>query len=273
MLYWNHQYYPTENHPFQPSGRAFQFGDGFFETFVFYEGALPTWSYHWERLTLASEALGFHLGDSGSWLDKITAILPSDAGTIRVRLTVWRTGSGLYIPDSNGFDWCLEWRPLGFEWLQQVQPVKLAGWYPFAMLTPGPWAGFKSLSSMPYVLAGRYQKTKHWDAILLLDHQCNAAEALGYNLFISDGDSLLTPPLDTGIVNGTLRRMLLQNHFGLKVREQHLSQEEVCGASEVWLTNITFGIRTVAEFCGRTRGVSVLAQEIQTQLAKDLDIL
>jgi branched-subunit amino acid aminotransferase/4-amino-4-deoxychorismate lyase len=65
----------------------------------------------------------------------------------------------------------------------------------------------------------------------------------------------------------------MQPSLGLPIVEQHLTQSELCETSELWLTNVTFGIRTVDEFCGRTFGNSGFAREIQSRIAKELDIL
>lgn len=273
MVYWNQQYFQSEASPLFPASRALLYGDGFFETFVYHHNRIATWPLHWERMCLASAALGFDLGTSDYWSNRLLHILPADTPTLRVRLSLWRTGPGLYTPESDNFDWCLEWKALDIPWLQEGTAVHKADVYPFPMLNPGPWSGFKTLSSMPYVMAGRYQKARGLDAVVLLDQDQRPAEALGYNLFCWDGQTLKTPPLSTGIVNGTFRRLLLQSSLGLPVVEQHLTQAELCETSELWLTNVTFGIRTVDEYCGRKLGNSGLAREIQWRIARELEIL
>ena len=59
------------------------------------------------------------------------------------------------------------------------------------------------------------------------------------NLFIRNGNNLLTPPVNCGLLAGTYRRMLLEDG---KAVEQVLSVDDVLAAKEVYVANSVRGL-------------------------------
>ena len=82
--------------------RAAFYGDGLFETVRAFEGQVPFWPLHWERLSSGLSVLGFEVPPfwtSGYFEKEIRQSSPRNA---RIRLTVWRTAhdSGVaLVPD------------------------------------------------------------------------------------------------------------------------------------------------------------------------------
>jgi len=73
---------------------------------------------------------------------------------------------------------------------------------------------------------------------LMLNHKGEVAECTGDNLFLVRKGSLLTPPLDAGILGGITREAVLElaRETGIEVHETTLSQDDVYTADECFLT-------------------------------------
>jgi para-aminobenzoate synthetase/4-amino-4-deoxychorismate lyase len=65
------------------------------------------------------------------------------------------------------------------------------------------------------------------------------------NLLIQQGDTLLTPPVSSGLLNGVYRRHLLATRSD--IQEQVLYPEEVRQAEAVFLCNAVRGMQPVEE--------------------------
>lgn len=74
---------------------------------------------------------------------------------------------------------------------------------------------------------------------LLLNERGIITEGIHSNIFWSNNDILFTPSLDTGIVRGITREIILQiaNEMGLQVYEGEFTQDDFIEARECFLTN------------------------------------
>jgi branched-chain amino acid aminotransferase len=84
----------------------------------------------------------------------------------------------------------------------------------------------------------------------LLNSQGALAEASAANLFLVVGDELLTPCLEDGAMPGLMREQVIA---ALGAREQRLSESDLFGADESFLTN-SLSIRPLLQVNGRAIG-------------------
>ena len=75
------------------------------------------------------------------------------------------------------------------------------------------------------------------DAIMLSDSG-NVAEGSGQNIFLVSNDEILTPPIETGALNGITRRTVIQiaDDLNIKVSETNITKEELFKAEELFFT-------------------------------------
>ena len=223
-----------------PSDRGLQFGDGVFETLRLVAGRPVLWERHWARLRRGLEGLAIPLPREQDCLDELRAA----AGFPRAlaKLIVTR-GPG----------------PRGYAIPEQVQPTRIVmGGSPLAIpderhiLRLGicntrtgrnPLPGCKHLNRLENVLARR-EWGAGWDEGLMLDGDDNASCATQSNVFILEGDCLLTPPVEESGVAGTRRGWLLEHaaRAGLMVQEARLSLEQVRAAQAIFLSNTRIGL-------------------------------
>ena len=193
--------------------RAFQYGDGLFETIRYENDRIWFWPDHLARLTAGMAAL--HLNPPPGF-DEITLEqqlrqLLSANGLLgqpaRIKFQVWRQPGGLYTPDSQYINYLITAKPgLAFQFNEHTK----IGIYNSFRLAFSPISAFKTLNSLPYVLAGLYKQQHGLHDVILLSTDGYLAECVASNLFWFQNDILHTPSLLTGCINGIARRQLLR---------------------------------------------------------------
>ncbi|MFD2574290.1 aminotransferase class IV [Spirosoma soli] len=212
-LVYNSDILPEEKFYVELNDRAFQYGDGLFETIRYENGTLWFWSDHYDRLTAGMKTLGLTYPDGfdvpllyQSILQLLSSNELSDQ-TARVKIQVWRQTGGLYTPTTNCANVLITARPGSPFAITQKTNVDL---YPAFRLAPSPVSSFKTLNSLPYVLAGVHKQSMGLDDVILLDTNGHLAECVASNLFWQSADTLFTPSCQTGCINGIARRQLLR---------------------------------------------------------------
>ncbi|MFD1141908.1 aminotransferase class IV [Larkinella insperata] len=234
-----------------PSNRAFQYGDGLFETIRYEHHEVQFWPDHYDRLTRGMAALSLQplpLLDQDLLLSQINDLLKANqllGQPSRVKLQVWRQPGGLYTPTSFQTHYLITARSGPAFALTEKARV---GFFDAFRLSPSPVSAYKTLSALPYVLAGIAKQQQQADDMILLDTGGNLAECIASNLFWLLGDQLFTPSLDSGCIDGILRRQLLRRapQHGLTVREGLFKPDALGQADAVFCTNVA-GIQWIRQ--------------------------
>jgi len=249
VLFYNNTFLPDQNLLLPITNRAFQYNDGFFETIMVINGQLRFWKEHQERMREAGHALKLAIPDffwDAELEEKLLELarLNSADGYGRLKLKVWRAGAGLYTPQTNAV-----------EWLATVAPAVPIPDTPISIgigetvrTIFSPLSHFKGPHAPLYVLAGVEKQTRGYADMLLLDAHGNVAELISSNIFWIKGDILFTPALETGCVNGILRRSILRwcRQQGIAVQQTLARAEELLQADCVFAANVT-GLRTLGK--------------------------
>ena len=194
--------------------RAFQYGDGVFETLRYQNGRVWFWPEHMARLAggMAALQLNWPLTTTAAWLhEQVLTLLAANNlthQTARVKIQVWRQPGGLYTPVTNNANWLITAHPTTDFAITEKARV---GIYDAFRVVHSPLSAFKTLNALPYVMAGLYRQQHGWDDVILLnaDTENYLAECQASNLFWFDKGVLHTPALETGCVNGIVRQHIL----------------------------------------------------------------
>jgi len=91
---------------------------------------------------------------------------------------------------------------------------------------------------------------------LMLNHKGELAECTGDNIFLVHQGTLLTPPLDAGILDGITRQAVIElaRAGGIEVREMSLTQHDVYIAQECFLTGTAAEVVPVVKVDSRRIG-------------------
>ncbi|RNI27769.1 aminotransferase IV [Rufibacter immobilis] len=229
------------------NNRAFQYGDGFFETILLEKGQVRLWAEHWARIEEAAAALYLSLPAGLSERElpqQILALAQQNQCTdlARVKLKIWRAGEGLYTPQTDTAEWLLTAQPTS----PLTQTPLRVGICRTVHTIPSRFSFFKGINSPVYVLASREKTKRGLDDLILLDPKDNLAELTSSNLFWMKGNVLFTPSLETGCVHGVMRRYLFEwaaeNNW--EVREGLFRLEELQKAEALMAGNVT-GLRII----------------------------
>ncbi|MEZ0482977.1 aminotransferase class IV [Fibrella aquatica] len=227
-----------------PTDRAFQYGDGLFETIRYENGKVWFWPDHYDRLINGMAALYIDVPEQFNpdtlkhvVLDLIRQNGLSN-GVARIKLQVWRQSGGLYTPTTNAANWLLT--------AKAGQPFALTdkprlGIFRDIRLSPSRLSPFKTLNALPYVMAGLYRQQHAFDEVILLDTYGHLAECVASNLFWLKDGQLYTPSLESGCINGIMRRQLLRNQL---VHEGLFLPDVLESADAVFCVNVG-GIQTL----------------------------
>ena len=127
-----------------------------------------------------------------------------------------------------------------------------------------PSSRLKTLSYIDGIAAAREVAADADDA-LMLNTSGHVASATVANIFVLQGDELITPSLDQGILPGITRRILLDHakKLGLKPVERAVPLEDLVRADAVFLCNSLRFIRPVTTLNGEPLGKGSLDRLIE----------
>ena len=97
-------------------------------------------------------------------------------------------------------------------------------------------------------------------------------EAINSNIFLIRGNEVITPPLDSGCINGIVRKKLiegLKKRDNLKVFELAVSPFDLLKADEIFLTNSISEIQSVDQY-RKKRYSQEKTKEIQAFFYSDI---
>jgi branched-chain amino acid aminotransferase len=247
LINLNGQLLPQDTQVLPASNRGFRYGDGLFES-IRYDGCgLPLWDIHWQRLCAGMKAL--YMAPPKHWsaeffreeISRITG--EGEAG--RVRMAVFRSGSGWYTPETDEPAFLIEVFPLkAFD-----EAIAQSGIIENIRISPSPYSCFKTSNSLPYVLASRIRQRNGWEEGLILNGEARVADGCHSNFFAVLGGKIITPPVSEGAIAGVMRSAALGLTGQFEIRP--IPPEELNRATEIWFSNAVSGVRWVREFEGR----------------------
>lgn len=234
--------------------RAFKYGDGLFETIRVRNGQLLFLEAHFARLSKGLNILRMQNSKQPLSIEKFQEILQDflskqrDAN-LRIRITFFRSGAGLYTPQEADYDYYIESSTLEGASFQLNKKGLSLGCCTSVQLSIDQLSNLKTTSALPYVLAAIERKEKGWDDCLILNSKGAIAESVAANVFLLKGKQVFTPALNQGCIAGVMRQNILSivKELGLECYEGQVSLDEIKHADEIWLSNAIQGIRWVSE--------------------------
>lgn len=243
------------------TNRSFRYGDGLFETILWYQGKAPFLPHHWKRLTDSTAYLGMELPPyfTEEYLAEQMAVLAEKNGVgaaARFRVTVYRDSEGTYNTLGNKVGITIDCQLIDVSQLEFAESGVRVGVYKENLKSTGPLSNLKTTSALLYCLAIGYAKAQGWDDALLMNAQGKIIEATSSNLFLVKGSALHTPPLKEGPLNGVIRKMVFQFAMekGYNISAGPVEEKMLLDADEVILTNAIQGIRWVGQYGNKTYG-------------------
>ncbi|MDW8236581.1 MAG: aminotransferase class IV [Bacteroidia bacterium] len=233
--------------PIESLHRATLFGDGVFETIHIYQHKPLFIESHIARLAQALSILDLVPALSMEDIVARTAEIANLYPYARLKIVVYRKGEGAYTPLTAEAAVVIGVFPYSAGGDFPLFPPAIMGIYPFPVNAFVPWSRFKTLSALRYVRASAYAQAQGYADAVLLSVEGYLSETSRANLFFWDGQTLYTPPLSTGCVEGVLRRVIqrLAKESGIPTQEILISPDALPSMKAIFSTNVMQGIQPI----------------------------
>ena len=252
FLFFNGEYIPAEARIFSAQNRGFRYGDGVFETIKVLNGEILHLDLHLERLFTSLKLLNLNLPPTFSKpfvLFHIIELCKKNEvlALARIRIAVYRT-------ENNEAGYVIEAMPLP----QDVNTLNEKGWsidiYPLARKSCDAFAALKTANYLPYAMADMYAAENNLEECLVLNTLNAIADASKANIFLIKGETIYTPALHQGCVNGVMRRYVIEElkKLNFAVHQTKIMETDLLQSDEVFLTNAINNIRWVQRFREKT---------------------
>lgn len=237
--------------------RGFLYGDSLFETLRILRGKICFWEDHYLRLMASMRILcmeipmHFTMEFLEEELLKTVRSSNLENQAVRIRLTVFRNNGGRYRPLSRDVSFVIEAGALKsdfFSWEEGTYEVDL---FKDFFITPGLLATLKTNNRILNVVGSIFAEENGYDNCLLLNHDKHIVEALNGTIFAVFGNTIKTPPLTDGCLNGIIRKKIMDiahrsQDYGMS--EESISPFELKKADELFITNAIMGIRPITKY-------------------------
>jgi len=254
--------------------RAFQYGDGLFETVAIRNHEPRLWQYHSERLAKGCKALNFAMPKerelrSGLHHALQNSSVTSDHCTVKIIVTA---GAGV-----RGYGRSKDVSPTVYFGVFPSTPPALAH-YRQGIETPicrtrlavgSATAGLKTLNRLEQVLArSELTRSKQFEG-LTMDADGNIICGTMSNVFFVSGNSISTPPLDRCGVAGVMRRHVIET---LRANDRSVDvavmpESQLQSIDELFVSNSQFGVIPVARCNKFDLGVGPVTKATMALLA------
>jgi 4-amino-4-deoxychorismate lyase len=234
--------------------RGLQYGDGLFETISCSAGR-PRWlALHLQRLRRGCERLQLRF-DAFDELAQQVAALAVGAERCIVKLILTRGVARRrgYRPTGDESPTLLVRR---YEWPDDRPPPEPGFRVAFSNVRLGMnplLAGLKHLNRLEQVMAQNAMRDCALEEVLMLSSAGQVIAGSMSNVFFADDSGLFTPALDDCGVAGVMRQVVCTEaqRQGLRVQVRAVQPAELAGVREAFVTNVRWGVQSIAELCGR----------------------
>ena len=258
-LLFNDEFQPTDQPLLTTSNRGFKFGDGLFESMRMIGNKLQFAELHADRLLSGMKALkieGYALMDEYFLRQKTSELCKRNKwnGDVRFRLSVFRSGAGLYTPEISTAEYVLEGMPLKTNSYELNSKGLIIDVYDELTKPINKLSGFKTANALLYVMAGLFKAQNRLDEAMILNQNGFLCESISSNVFVVYDQQIYTPALTEGCVGGVMRSAIMEiaKMNDLPLIEAQINPEILKEAEEVFITNATQGVQWVMGY-GRKR--------------------
>lgn len=265
---FNENFIKEDENIFNSSNRALNYGDGFFDSILCIDKIPVLFDQHIERMNKAANVLRLnpkYVGKDYLREEIKKLLIENKLGNARVRVTVFRNDGKLYTPENENASVLITATPIDtLPFSKMVEPKRLCI-VNSVKKSFSAFSFFKNCNSLTYVLAGIEIREKGFTDGVILNSNNMVCEALHSNVFFIAGSKLFSPVVETGCIDGVMRKFILENS-SLDVEESGaISLEQLLNADEVFVANVVQGIVPVASIEDKTFGT-----EYTTRLFKNL---
>ncbi|MFV8355429.1 aminotransferase class IV [Flavobacterium sp. XS1P32] len=236
--------------------RAFLYGDAVFETIKIINNKILFLEDHYFRLMSAMRVLRMEIPMNFTMEfleEQILSIAENNQviDSARARITVYRNDGGYYLPQNNSVSYLIH--AVGLE--NKAYTIENKRYevdlYKDFYITKQLLSSVKTTNKIINITGSIYANENGLDNCLLLNDSKNVVEALQGNIFMLQGNKLITPPISEGCLNGVMRRQIIslaKKIENIEVVEGVISPFDLQKADELFITNVIKGIQPITQY-------------------------
>jgi 4-amino-4-deoxychorismate lyase len=239
------------------------YGSGVFTSIAVYNRKPFQWEKHWRRLAENAEKLNIRLPaelTEESVRNSLSELIErNNLIDGRARVTFFdEAASGVWAFENTRRASVLittgDFRAVSNELRLALSPYRVN--------SKSPLAGVKSCNYLENLLALEEAKSRRFDEAIRLNERGETASAAMANLFWITGETIFTPSLETGCLDGTTRSFViaLVQELGFEVYATGEHFDELRLADEVFITSAGVGICGVRGIEGEAYGDRITAR-------------
>jgi branched-chain amino acid aminotransferase len=246
---------------------ALNYGTGVFEGMVAaWDGATAQFLMfrmpdHYQRMHRSCSILGIMLDRSPEELTELTGQLlamNSHRANVYIRAVAYKSYEGIGVRLHDLVDDFYAFSiPLTMTFQSEAIACCIATWRRFDDNVVPPRAKVTGMY-VNNALARTEAVKNGFDEAIMLNQAGYVCEACGENIFLVEGNRLVTPGLDEGILPGITRDAIIQlarEELGIVTLERRMSRGELYAADECFLTGSLSGVKPVKSVDRRPIGV------------------
>lgn len=253
--------------------RAFLYGDAVFETVKIVKGKILFLEDHYFRLMASMRILRMEIPMDFTmefFEDQVLSTASNNGfeQSARARITVYRNDGGYYLPTTNTISYLIHTSPLENQFFVLENKECEVDLYKDFYISKQLISSLKTTNKVIHVTASIYADENGYNNCIMLNDSKNVVEVLQGNLFMLQGNKLITPPISEGCINGIMRKQVLalaKKIEGLEVVEDVISPFDLQKADELFYTNVIKGIQSITKY-RKKEYTNEIAKELVEQL-------
>jgi len=236
--------------------RAFLYGDAVFETVKIVDSKILFLEDHYFRLMSSMRVIRMEIPMDFTmeyFEDQILTLARSRKIEVsaRARITVYRNDGGHYLPQDNTVSFLINVESLVNTLYSINHKEYTVDLYTDFYVTRQLLSSIKTTNKIINITASIFANENGFDNCLLLNDNKNVIEALQGNIFMLKGNTLITPPISEGCLNGIMRKQILalaRKIQDLEVVEEVISPFDLQKSDELFITNVIKGIQPITKY-------------------------
>lgn len=238
------------------ANRGLRYGDSLFEAIRVVHGRIYFLEEHYLRLMSSMRIVRMEIPMEFTMEFLEAQILKTveasgENKAYRVRFTVFRNDGGLYLPITNSISYCIEVKELDNPFYTISDTPYEVELFKDFYVNKDMLSNLKTNNRILNVVGSVFAKENDFHNCLLINGHKMVVEALNGNVFLVSGNSIKTPPLQDGCLNGILRKKIIEildKSTAYEIKEASISPFELQKADEIFITNTISGIIPVYKY-------------------------
>lgn len=238
------------------NNRGFLFGDAVFETIKIVNNSILFSEDHYFRLMASMRIcrmeipMNFTLEYFEEQILNLATVHQMQESA-RARITFFRDSDGFYTPSDNKVGFVITVQNLmnkDYVFTDSFYEIEL---YKDFYVPKHLLSTLKTTNKMIHVTGSIFAKENDYHNCILLNDDKNVVEALNGNIFMKIGNTIITPPIADGCLNGIVRKkliLLINKMDGFECIEKSISPFDLQKSEELFITNVIFGIQPVTKY-------------------------